>query len=66
MAIKWRSRLKEVPPEGTKKQVLAFSPAYPVGDAMRYRLLDGQFVGICKEVTRWIYVDELEPKETKP
>lgn len=65
MAIKWRDRLKEVPPETTHRQVLAFSPVYPVGNPMRYRLLDGQFVGICREATRWVYVDELEPKETK-
>lgn len=63
MAIKWRSSAKEVPPEGTRKQVLTFSPAYPRGDMMRYRILDGQFVGICKEVTKWVYIDELEPKE---
>lgn len=41
------------------ERVLTISSIYddPIN---RYRLLDGQFVRICKDVTKWISVKELE------
>lgn len=43
------------------ERVLTISPCYDQPEN-RYRLLDGKFVRICKDVTRWISVKELEEK----
>lgn len=40
-------------------RVLAFSPVYKWGDPVRYRLLEGQFVKICREITKWISLKDL-------
>lgn len=37
-------------------RVLTFSPAYPEGDPMRFRIMDARFVRICIEVTQWSYL----------
>ncbi len=41
------------------ERVLTISPVYDQPEN-RYRLMDGQFVRICKDVTKWISVKELE------
>lgn len=61
--MRWHKREDGIPGEDENRQVLTFSPAYPQGDPMRYRFMGGQFVGMCKEVTHWSYVDDLEPEE---
>jgi len=35
------------------ERVLTYSPEYKETDAMRYRIMDGQFVRICTDVTHW-------------
>ncbi len=55
----WHSK-EETPIEG--KRVLTFSPAYPIGHDMRFRIVDGQFVRIMLEVSFWLYLDEIEPE----
>jgi len=55
----WTSR--ETLPTDVHRRVLAFSPLYPKGDGMRYRLMDAQFLRISTEVTHWVYVDDIEP-----
>ena len=55
-SIAWNSRDKI--PEG---RVLTFSPCYEQGDAMRWRIMDGQFVRICKEVELWAYLESTLP-----
>ena len=44
-------------------RVLAFSPIYKVGDPMRYRVLDAQFIGISTDVTYWLDLNAIEPNE---
>lgn len=63
MAIKWRGRSEGLPVENDNRQVLVFSPVYPKGNHMRYRLMGAQFVKFCEEVTYWVYMDDLEPEE---
>ncbi len=46
------------PPAGVR--ILAFSPVYPVGHEMRFRVMDSQFLRIMKEATHWM---ELEPNK---
>jgi hypothetical protein len=60
--VKWRHVKDGLPPEDEDRQALVFTPWYPVGNPMRYRLMGSRFVRVCEEVTHWIYVDELEPK----
>ena len=59
--MKWRSVKKEMPPEDEDRQALAFTPVYPVGSPMRFRLMGSRFIRACEEVSHWTYVDELEP-----
>lgn len=53
----------ENPPEETetRKRVLVFSPAYPVGDPMRIRIIDTQFLKISTYATHW--QDLIEPEK---
>ena len=37
-------------------RVLAFSPVYPEGNEMRYRLMDAQFVRISTEATHYAHL----------
>lgn len=53
----WVSREDRFPEKD--QRVLAFSPVYPEGHSMRYRLIEGQFIRISIEVTHWIDVEEL-------
>ena len=47
-----------IPPLGVR--ILAFSPSYPVGHEMRFRIVDSQFLKIIGEATHWM---ELEPNK---
>ena len=53
----WRKRNKEMPERG--QRVVAFSPVYPEGHEMRFRILDGQFLRITTEVEYWTDCEEL-------
>jgi hypothetical protein len=56
--MKWRS-IKDTPPN---ERLLTFSPVYPVGDVMRFRIMDSQFLKLCKEVTYWCPLEENKPE----
>ena len=56
--IEWKTR-EEVPERDRK--VIAFSPIYPVGHPTRFRILDGQFVRVCDEVEKWLYLEDIAP-----
>jgi CRISPR/Cas system CMR-associated protein Cmr1 (group 7 of RAMP superfamily) len=43
------------------KRVLTYSPKYGYDVVMTYRILDGQFVDMCKDVTHWMPLHE--PKD---
>lgn len=55
--IKWIDVKDRLPDHN--ERVLTISPVYDQPEN-RYRLMDGQFVRICKDVTKWISVKELE------
>jgi len=44
-------------------RVLAFSPAYKIGDPMRYRVLDAGFISLTIDVTYWLYLEDIAPNE---
>lgn len=35
------------------KRVMIFTPVYPEGHEMRYRLVDREFVKVCTDATHW-------------
>lgn len=51
------------PPECGR--VLTFSPCYEVGHAMRFRIMDSQFVRISKEVTHWMDLEAITPENVE-
>lgn len=53
----WVKRNNEMPEHG--QRVIAFSPVYPKGHEMRFRILDGQFVRITTEVEYWAYCEPM-------
>jgi len=53
--MRWIDRRDASPPED--KKVLIFSPAYPEGDSMRYRVLDGEFFKLMTDATHWAYLN---------
>ena len=50
--MKWKDVKEEVPDDTTSK-ILVYSPIYPIGDSMRYRIINASFLKICGEVTHW-------------
>lgn len=54
--IKKETRLPDEEKDGTR--VETFSPIYPEDSEMRHRIMNSQFVRICKEVTHWRKLDE--------
>lgn len=44
------------------ERVITFSPAYEEGEHMRHRVMDGQFVKVCFDVTHWMPLPSA-PKE---
>jgi len=64
MSVRWINVKDQVPAD--KERVLAFSPLYAKDDPMRYRILEGQFLKLCREVTHWISLTSLSDEgETK-
>ena len=60
--MKWLSIKKNELPDDYKR-VLTFSKIYwDHSDELAYRIMDGQFVKMCKEVTHYMY---LEPPKKK-
>lgn len=53
----WIKRNDETPERG--ERVIAFSPVYPKGHEMRFRILDGQFIRITTEVEYWAYCEPM-------
>lgn len=49
--IKWIWVGEKLPPKNLR--VLTFSPKYEGHDPMRFRIMDGQFVALSKDVTHW-------------
>ncbi len=54
----WVQRSEGNPPEGSR--VLIFSPVYPKGHEMRYRIIDAQFFQKCEEATHWLNLHTFE------
>lgn len=50
--LKWKNVKRELPVSPTSR-ILVYSPIYPVGDTMRYRIINASFLEKCKEVTHW-------------
>lgn len=47
----------EIPKRG--KRIIVVSESYPKNHEMRVRIIDSQFLSICKEVDYWYYAGEL-------
>ena len=62
--MKWFSKNKDKLPENGDERVIVFSPIYPIGHNMKFRIIQAQFIKICTNVTQWAYISELE-KEIK-
>jgi hypothetical protein len=61
----WHNRNETCnPPEN--KRILVFSPAYEIGDPMRFRLIDSQFYKLSKDAEYWAVVEEPQEKFTEP
>jgi len=58
--MKWFSVYKDGMP-GRDQRVLAYSETYRDQPELAFRILDGQFVRICAEVTHYLY---LKPPKT--
>lgn len=50
--IEWIEIKDRLP--NNKDRVLVFSPVFEWGHPNRYRVMEGQFVRICTEATKWI------------
>ena len=48
--LTWQDVTKK-PPEGVR--ILVFSPVYPFGKTMRFRLMDSEFLGTLTDATYW-------------
>lgn len=53
--MQWRTRDEKPLPD---KRILIFSPDYPEESGMRKRIIDSQFLRICKDATHWKYISE--------
>lgn len=60
MLAVWVDRYVELPED--EQRVLTFSPDYHPGDPMRYRVVTGQFVALCTEVTHWLDLESISPE----
>jgi hypothetical protein len=49
--MQWFTRDDKLPPKNTK--ILVFSPIYPEGDSLRFRVLDSEFFCIATDATHW-------------
>ncbi len=48
--LNWKDIKEKKPKTG---RVLIYCPIYPVGDPMRYRIIDSSFLYLCREATHW-------------
>ena len=56
MSIDWIDRNDEMPGEELLKKgsrILIFSPVYPEGNGMRYRVAESQFFKFMADATHW-------------
>ena len=56
----WVHRDVSLPEYG---RVLVFSPDYPRGNIMRFRIMDAEFVRISTEAEYWLFLDSITPKK---
>ncbi len=56
--MKWIPRDGKLPPKGGR--ILVFSPIYPEGDALRFRILDSEFFCIATDATHWALLEAPE------
>ena len=45
------------------ERILVSSPCYPENHEMRFRVINGQFLHLCEEVTHWALLESNKPKE---
>ena len=53
--IQWRTR-DEKPKD--RIRIAIYSPIYPEDSGMRKRIIDSQFLELCREATHWGYISE--------
>ena len=64
MPLEWTNRSESLP-EGNQR-VLVFSPCYPVGHEMRFRILSGQFLRLTDDVESWVCCESLRENDQNP
>ena len=57
--MKWFSIYKDGQPNADQR-VLTYSPIYKREVELAFRIIDGQFVRLCNEVTHYMYLEEPE------
>jgi hypothetical protein len=55
--LTWFKRGDAAPSTIGCPRILIFSPNYPEGHSMRFRIIDGQFWGNCIEATHWAQLE---------
>lgn len=61
--IKWLSVYKDGTPNQDQR-VLTYSGCYRGSPQLAFRLMDGQFVRLCEDITHYVYLQKLgEPQE---
>ena len=58
--MEWYSKNNAMPADDWR--IITFSPVYPKGHEMRIRVMQGQFVKYCSDVTHWAIPNE--PSDT--
>jgi len=61
--MKWFSIYRDGTPNRDRR-VLTYSEVYKDSPTLAFRILDGQFVRLCTEVTHYSYL--IPPEEEKP
>jgi len=62
--MRWLSIYKDGTPNRGER-VLTYSECYDKDPVLAYRILDGQFVHICKDVTHYVYLRKPEKSDNK-
>jgi len=60
--MKWLSIYKDGQPNSNQR-VLTYSECYRDKPELAFRIINGQFVRICKEVTHYFYLQEPDNQE---
>jgi len=50
-------------PELSGERIITYSEIYKDKPEMAFRIIDGQFLNICNEVTFWAYLNEPKPEK---